>query len=228
MTETADAGPIPTPAAIARDPVGTRAELRVLRDRLAGLRERVRTVDWDRRKTALLLQTAEGDFWDRPDRFVVLSEAETMDRVEAKIQSAASLLDRLFALARDEDARLQRDPVARLARELLQLDLAIAALAEDGAQDAMLLIEADEGGEELARDLQAMYEAWARSAGATCQVVDRGGEGFRRVLADRGPWRSPGPGGGDRHSRPRARRQPRRPARRHGARGGRAVERHAG
>jgi ATP-dependent Clp protease ATP-binding subunit ClpC len=174
--------PAPAPAPIARDPVGTRAELRVLRDTLAGLRDRVRTVDWDRRKTALLLQTAEPDFWDRPDRFVVLAEAETMDRTEAKILSAASLLDRLFALARDDQARLQRDPVARLARELLQLDLAVATLAEDGAQDALLLIEADEGGDALARDLQAMYEGWARSAGATCELVERGGEAFRRVL----------------------------------------------
>ncbi len=174
--------PTPAPEPIALDPLGTRAELRALRDALVPLRDQVRTDAWDERKTALLLQMSEPDFWDRPGRFVVLGDAEIMDRTEARLRGASSLLDRLFRLAPDDTARIQREPVGRLARELVQLGHALTTIAAGGAQDALMLVEADEGGTAFAGDLVAMYEAWAKAAGAVCRLLERGDDRFRRVL----------------------------------------------
>ena len=129
---------------------GRRADLRILRDTLSTLRELVAEPHWQERKSAALAATSSPGFWDRDDRFAVLGVAETMDRIEAQLRSSASLLDRFFALAPGEDVGINPEPVARLARELVQLDRAMQALEADRAQDALVRVEPRDDGAEFA------------------------------------------------------------------------------
>jgi ATP-dependent Clp protease ATP-binding subunit ClpC len=102
-----------------------------------------------------------------------------MDRIEAQLRSCASLLDRFFALAPGEDVGINPEPVARLARELVQLDRAMQALEADRAQDALVHVEPSEDGGAFAAELVAMYQAWARRRGAKATLID----GPRQVKA---------------------------------------------
>jgi ATP-dependent Clp protease ATP-binding subunit ClpC len=157
---------------VAREGRGRRADLRVLRDTLSTLRELTGEAHWHERKGAALAATSDPGFWDRDDRFAVLGLAETMDRIEAQLGSCASLLDRLFALAPGEDVRIDPGPVARLARELVQLDRAMQSIEADRAQDALVELEADDAGQPFAVELVSMYQAWARLRGARATVID--------------------------------------------------------
>ena len=157
---------------VAREGRGRRADLRVLRDTLSTLRELVNEPHWQERKSAALGATSSPGFWDREDRFAVLGVAETMDRIEAQLRSCASLLDRFFALAPGEDVGINPEPVARLARELVQLDRAMQALEAGRAQDALVRVEPGENGEAFAAELVAMYQAWARRRGAKATPLE--------------------------------------------------------
>ena len=157
---------------VAREGRGRRADLRILRDTLSTLRELVAEPHWQERKSAALAATSSPGFWDRDDRFAVLGVAETMDRIEAQLRSSASLLDRFFALAPGEDVGINPEPVARLARELVQLDRAMQALEADRAQDALVRVEPRDDGAEFAAELLAMYQGWARRRGAKATLID--------------------------------------------------------
>ena len=157
---------------VAREGHGRRADLRVLRDTLATLRELVAEPHWQERKASALAATSSPGFWDRDDRFAVLGVAETMDRIEAQLRSCASLLDRFFALAPGEDVGINPEPVARLARELVQLDRAMQALEADRAQDALVRVEPRDDGAAFAGELLAMYQGWARRRGAKATLID--------------------------------------------------------
>ncbi len=157
---------------VAREGRGRRADLRVLRDTLSTLRELVNEPHWQERKSAALGATSSPGFWDREDRFAVLGVAETMDRIEAQLRSCASLLDRFFALAPGEDVGINPEPVARLARELVQLDRAMQALEAGRAQDALVRVEPGEDGAAFAAELVAMYQAWARRRGAKATPLE--------------------------------------------------------
>jgi ATP-dependent Clp protease ATP-binding subunit ClpC len=171
------APPAHTARDVARECRGRRAELRVLRDTLATLRELTAEPHWSERKAQALAATGGPAFWERDDRFAVLGLVETMDRIEAQLGSAASLLDRLFALAPTDDVRLDPGSVARLARELVQLDRAMQSLEAGEAQDALITLDADEGGVAFAAELAEMYRCWARTRGSRATAV--AGEGGR-------------------------------------------------
>jgi ATP-dependent Clp protease ATP-binding subunit ClpC len=164
---------------VARDPDGSRADLHVLRLELDACRTRVRDAVWEETKDAALLETARPGFWDEPDRFAILGRAEVMDRIEAQVRSGASLLDRLFALARTDEVRIDPGPVARLARELLQVRSAIGSTMADEPQDALLVVD---GGAEIGKELAAMYAAWAARAGAVVHKLAQRREPYRRAF----------------------------------------------
>jgi ATP-dependent Clp protease ATP-binding subunit ClpC len=122
--------------------------------------------EWASEKDAALAAMGREGFWDDPERFAALGRAEVMDRIEHGLRAAASLLHRLFALAPDEGARIAPGRVARLARDVVQLERAVGAIIDAESQRAVMAIEAAEGSEELVALLEGMYRGWAGEAGA--------------------------------------------------------------
>ncbi|HEV3471243.1 MAG TPA: AAA family ATPase [Pyrinomonadaceae bacterium] len=149
---------------IAFDPRGTRGEVRYLHARFAEVAGRAESEDWRRRKSEALEQTQQPGFWTSPERFTVLGLAEYMDRVEAGLDTAGSLLARL----RGDRERYPADLVGRLAEQLYLLDAACRGLEAGHPRDAFLQVRAgDEPGtdretsERFARRLTEMYRGWA-------------------------------------------------------------------
>ncbi len=184
--EEAQADGEPTPVALARDPQGTRAELLLLRGHIEAFASLTGGSEWEARKDAALAMTAARGFWDDPARFAVLARAEVMERIEAQVRAARSLLERLLGLARSPGARLDPAPVARLARDVVQLERALATELADGEQDAVVVLAAASGEHDRSflAELAAMYEAWATAAGATARAVHAGGEGRRALVLE--------------------------------------------
>ncbi|HYP53434.1 MAG TPA: hypothetical protein VEQ42_07830, partial [Pyrinomonadaceae bacterium] len=176
-----EAGPPPAGAgelrfeSVLQEARGTPAEVEFLRARFRELEGQVDAEEWQRRKRDALAQTAAPAFWDSPARFAVLGTAEYMDRIEAGLDTAGSLLRRLSGDRRHFPA----DLVARLAEQLYLLDAACRALAADRPRDAFLSVAAQcEAGAEtevcnaFAARLGAMYKTWARKRRMRARVLE--------------------------------------------------------
>lgn len=149
---------------VALDPKGTPEELRFLQEQYDEVAAQVDADGWRERKAAALSEMQSGDFWSAPERFSVLGAVEYMDRIEAGLDTAGSLLARL----RGNRKRLPSDLVARLAEQLYLLDSACRGMAEGQPRDAFLLVTAGrEPGadrarsDDFARTLARMYRRWA-------------------------------------------------------------------
>ncbi|MET0626344.1 MAG: AAA family ATPase, partial [Pyrinomonadaceae bacterium] len=180
---------------IALDPKGAPEELRFLHERYDEVAARVEADEWRRRKEEALGEMQSGDFWSSPRRFGVLGAAEYMDRIEAGLDTAGSLLARL----RGDRKRLPPGLVARLAEQLYLLDSACRGLAEGEPRDAFVAVTASrEPGtdrahsDEFARTLTRMYRRWAERRRMRFELVEEhdgagangaGAEEYRAVAA---------------------------------------------
>ena len=149
---------------IALDPKGTPEELRFLQERFDDVAARVEDEAWRQRKEEALGEMQSADFWSAPRRFGVLGAVEYMDRIEAGLDTAGSLLARL----RGDRKRLPPDVVTRLAERLYLLDAACRGLAAGEPRDAFLSVASGrEPGtdrarsDDFARTLTRMYRRWA-------------------------------------------------------------------
>lgn len=166
LEETESAGGELRLEAIALDARGTPDEVQFLQRVYRELSDRTEAEEWRERKSAALEATQAPGFWDSPGRFSVLGLAEYMDRIEAGLDTAGSLLARLTG-SRD---RRQFPPgmVARVAEQLYLVGTALKGLAAGEPRDAFLSVRASrEAGadgatsDRLARRLTAMYRNWA-------------------------------------------------------------------
>jgi ATP-dependent Clp protease ATP-binding subunit ClpC len=180
---------------IALDPKGEPEELRFLQGRYDEVAARVEADEWRRRKEEALGEMQSGDFWSSPRRFGVLGAVEYMDRIEAGVDTAGSLLARL----RGDRKRLPPGLVARLAERLYLLDSACRGLAEGEPRDAFVAVTASrEPGtdrarsDEFARTLTRMYRRWAERRRMRFDVIEEqdgadangaGAEEYRAVVA---------------------------------------------
>src|SRR5205085_9740264 len=95
--------------AVVLDPRGTPEELRVLQEKYDEVAAQVEDEAWAARKEDALQEIQSADFWNSPERFSVLGAIEYMDRLEAGLDTAGSLLARL----RGDRRRLPPDLVGR-------------------------------------------------------------------------------------------------------------------
>src|SRR5205085_10815566 len=135
-------------------------ELRVLQEKYDEVAAQVEDEAWAARKEDALQEIQSADFWNSPERFSVLGAIEYMDRLEAGLDTAGSLLARL----RGDRRRLPPDLVGRVAQQLYLLDSACRGLSEGEPRDAFLLVSAGtEPGtdrptsDRFARQLARMY-----------------------------------------------------------------------
>jgi ATP-dependent Clp protease ATP-binding subunit ClpC len=180
--------------AVALDPRGTSEELSFLQEKFEDVAAQVEDDAWRARKDDALRQMQSADFWSSPARFRVLGEVEYMDRIEAGLDTAGSLLARL----RGNRKRLPPDLVGRVAGQLYLLDAACRGLASGEPRDAFLLVSASrEPGtdratsDEFARRLARMYRRWAERRRMRVELIEErdesrtdGGAGhFQALLA---------------------------------------------
>ncbi len=136
------------------------------------------------RKETAFARMAESGFWNLPERFVTLGEAEYLDRIEAALGTAGSLLDRLRGARERERSRYPRSLVQGLAQQLYLLNLACRDVEASAPRDAFLIVETDETPEH-GRALATMYESWARKRRMRSEVLGRHSTdgSYRLVLA---------------------------------------------
>jgi ATP-dependent Clp protease ATP-binding subunit ClpC len=178
-------------AAILFDGRGAAAEVEVLRVALSELQDRVLAETWRTTKEELLLECAAPGFWERPDRFERLGRAEYMDRIEAGLRSAASLLERLQGPPSASRTTYPREMVRRLAQQLYLVDAACGEAIETGPRDAFVCVEPSHedltpagATHDFAGRVARMYEAWARARGMRFAALGpRGAEEASHVLA---------------------------------------------
>ena len=109
----------------------------------------------------------------------MLGTAEYMDRIEAGLDTAGSLLRRLGGARRGDRRHYPADLVARLAEQLYLLDAACRSLAAGRPRDAFLSVAAqcDAGADAevcnaFAARLGAMYKSWARKRRMQLRVIE--------------------------------------------------------
>ena len=169
-----------TLAAIALDPRGTPEDLGLLRAVYGRLADTTGGPGWDDTKAQALARMGDPAFWSDDGRHAVLGEAEYRERIEAGLETAASLLDRLASGDRPGGPpRL----VGRLAQQLFLVGEALAALEAAEPRDAYLQVEAGEGDDGAARRVAAMYRAWARKRRMRFDVLDEAEAPFALVAA---------------------------------------------
>jgi ATP-dependent Clp protease ATP-binding subunit ClpC len=144
-----------TVAGLVLDAQGEPGEVALLEAATGALRERLGAQGWRARKESALERTREDGFWERPDRFELLGEAEYLDRIDAAMRTAEGLLRRLLGAPSARAARLAAERVHLLRAALEGLDAGTAA-------DAVIAVKGDAA---FAGQIVAMYEAWASKRG---------------------------------------------------------------
>ncbi|HJR07759.1 MAG TPA: AAA family ATPase [Pyrinomonadaceae bacterium] len=165
---------------IVSDARGTLAEVQFLQDKFDALEDQVETEEWQERKNSALLETAAPGFWSSPARFSVLGLAEYMDRIEAGLDTAGSLLKRLTGSQKTrEREHFPADLVARLAHQLYLIDAACRGLAAGHPRDLFLQVRAscDAGADnavcnDFARRIAEMYRRWAEARRMRFEILE--------------------------------------------------------
>jgi ATP-dependent Clp protease ATP-binding subunit ClpC len=154
---------------LARAPRGDERATRFLLEELTRISTAIRGEELQERKQAALEAINQPSFWDEDGRFAVLAEAEYLDRLDAALDTAGKLGERL-ARRTGRNGRGSLELAELLARRLYVLDNALIGLADGAPTDVFLRIRpAGEGqspeGPAFAELLVAMYTAWAEQRG---------------------------------------------------------------
>ena len=167
---------------IAFDAKGRPEEMNALRVAHGQLCRTVGDAGWQESKRAGLEQIADPAFWNSESRFGTLGRIEYLDRIEAGLKSAGSLLERLSGYGGSSRPRYPRDLVGRLASQLYLLDAACRDVQNELPREAFLQVEAwsDTGipsrpADGFARQVGAMYRAWAARRRMQCEVLEEHG-----------------------------------------------------
>ncbi len=157
------------------EPHGLAEELKTLSSLYEKLAADMTETNWNNEKEQLLLKVSQQGFWDSADRFILLGEIEFMDRLEAGMSTAGSLLSRLDKSAQQNRKFYSKKLLARLAQQLYLLKNAYRNYVEKMPHDAFLKVESiksDNASSEFAQRLKDMYLSWARRRRMHFQILD--------------------------------------------------------
>ncbi len=161
--------------ALARSPRGESAAVRFVLAELERVATEVEAAQ--ARKGHALSLLSEPGFWDREDRFELLTEAEYLDRLQAASRTAERLGARLGRSTR-RDGRANAELVGLLAGRLYVLDRALAGIAQNAPTDGFVRLRpagtirgGDADADEFASTLVDMYVGWADRCGMHVQLL---------------------------------------------------------
>lgn len=149
---------------VVADSRGTLAEFELIKKELNSLIASTEEYNMTDRKSFLMTEMSDPEFWSSDDRFAVLNEVEFLDRFESGLETATRLFDRM------EDPNQQRlsfdvDLMAKLAQKVYLLDHAFSAYQFRVAQDAILWVSYEQRNKTFADRIIGMYQSWARRRG---------------------------------------------------------------
>lgn len=176
---------------LALDPSADAPARAALQQALAATEQRLAQADWQDLKHQAAQAMQSRDFWNSDQRQRVLDRLERMDRIDNAVRGAHSLVGRLTG-----GGRGVLDVVRHLAVRLHLLDLAIAAVLQDEAEDAQLELRCADRPQAEARAwlerLGQMYQAWAESRGMRVRVLEHEREQgrLRLLIGGFGAWQS--------------------------------------
>ncbi|MEJ2536227.1 MAG: AAA family ATPase, partial [Calditrichia bacterium] len=152
------------------DPYGTRDEAEFLQQEFQAYQEMINSDEWTESKQQFLKETHQSKFWDSEDRFVTLGEIEFMDRIEAALNTAGRLSDRLLGNRAATRTSFSPKLVKQLAQQLYLISEAYRTFDEKLPKDAFLKIEAQpkmqketERIEEFFEQIIQMYRSWSET-----------------------------------------------------------------
>jgi ATP-dependent Clp protease ATP-binding subunit ClpC len=135
---------------------------------------------WKQTKQTALDLIQQPDFWSSPDRFMVLGEVEYLDRIEAGLESAGSLLERLRKQAFQRGAPVPRRLTEQLAQQLFLIEAACEGVRQNEPRDAFLLVEAAQDSashglinNEFTERLYRMYAGWAEKRRMDFEILEK-------------------------------------------------------
>jgi ATP-dependent Clp protease ATP-binding subunit ClpC len=159
------------------DPGGTPAEIACLTHHYELLRNSINAAEWEHNKRAALELMSQPSFWSSQERFAVMGELEFLDRIEAGLDTAGSLLEKLTRPSAHRQ-NVPRHLNERLAQQLYLLTTAHDSIRENLPRDAFLQLEAaresfvaGHANHDFARRLSSMYRAWAEKRGMSLNVL---------------------------------------------------------
>jgi ATP-dependent Clp protease ATP-binding subunit ClpC len=154
---------------------------RFLLDQLGWTADAIRAEEIQAGKRAALEAINAPGFWERDDRFETLAKVEYLDRLEAALQTAERLGERL-ARAQGRNGEGTPDLVGLLANRLHVLDSAVDGLREGSPEQVFLRIRPPaespgDGNGGFTAQLAEMYIRWADSRGMRIDSLEaRAGE----------------------------------------------------
>ncbi|MFH1844916.1 MAG: AAA family ATPase [bacterium] len=171
---------LPPLTSVILDPLGTPAEITSLQAHYDQRLAYLESESWRQEKEAALSMMSLADFWNSPERFAILGEVEYRDRIEAAMESAGALLERLIGSSDETCRHYPRNLVGRLAQQFYLVGIACLALEQRQSWEAFLLVEASSD-PKLARDEQNqfasklgdMYRQWAKKRRMRLDVLER-------------------------------------------------------
>jgi len=173
-------------------PEGTAAELKFLENRFEHLSGRLHSDAWRERKSSTMSLMEDPDFWDLPERFEILGQAEYMDRIDAAARRLDSLLNRLHRSGQPDNHAHPRRLLSTAAENLYLLETACADVEQGRPFEAFVLVETEkgtakraQGAAEFAAEIGNMYLAWIRKRRMKERVLeqDRSKDRYRLLLA---------------------------------------------
>ena len=162
--------------ALARSPRGEDATVRFVLGELERVAAHVEAAQT--KKGHALSAISEPGFWEREDRFVLLAEAEYLDRLQAAARTAERLGARLRRSVR-ADGRANAELVGLLAGRLYVLDQALAGIEHDAPTDVFVHVRrsgtargAETETDAFASTLVEMYVGWSDRCGMQTKLLD--------------------------------------------------------
>jgi ATP-dependent Clp protease ATP-binding subunit ClpC len=147
-------------------PAGTEEERSSLGADLRRLEAMAGDEQWTATEAGIAQDMQHPGFWDRPDRFRILSRYALMDRVKAAIDTAKGLETRLVRSA--TNGRSSKDLVSRLASQLYVIEHGIQDISSESPVEVVLAVQpvldaSDDPSTSAAwcERLLEMYRRWA-------------------------------------------------------------------
>lgn len=147
---------------MALSPAGSRAEIAVLSDRLDDLCGLIELDAFHQRRAEIFSRMSDDGFWNAADRFIVLGEAEYLDRIESAVRAARQTVERLAN--QPEGSQAKRSLIAKMALRIHLLEHAWQDAGEGKSSAAWIGLRSLEDTPKsriFAATLAAMIESWA-------------------------------------------------------------------
>jgi ATP-dependent Clp protease ATP-binding subunit ClpC len=157
---------------------GKPEEVAELHGRHLALSKTISSPAWREEKQANMSLMELPEFWQSMERFDILGKVECIDRVEAAMQHAGSLLRRIGGSAKPKRGAYPAELVRTLAQSLHLIEIACQDLEHGRPLEAFVHIEAGRGAGDataaanFAGRLADMYLAWAKQRRMHCKVLE--------------------------------------------------------